>query len=63
MQKTTISIDEIKNNPNLDISERLANLKNKYMDKYSEVDLKGIVFASIKQEYELFANNRINITK
>ena len=63
MQKITISIDEINNNPNLDISERLANLKNKYKDKYSEDDLKGIVIASIKQEYELFANNRINFTK
>ena len=62
MQKITISIDEINNNPNLDISERLANLKNKYKDKYSEDDLKGIVIASIKQEYELFANSRINFT-
>ena len=63
MQKITISIDEIKNNPNLDISERLAKLKNKYKDKYSEDDLKSLVIASIKQEYELFANNRINFTK
>lgn len=61
MQKITISIDE-KNNPNLDISERLANLKNKYKDKYSEDDLKSIAIASIKQEYELFANSRINFT-
>lgn len=52
-----------KNNPNLEISERLANLKNKYKDKYSEDDLKGIAIASIKQEYELFANSRINFTK
>lgn len=51
-----------KNNPNLEISERLANLKNKYKDKYSEDDLKGIAIASIKQEYELFANSRINFT-
>ena len=29
MQKITISIVEINNNPNLDISERLAKLKNK----------------------------------
>lgn len=29
MQKITVSIDEIKNKPNLDISERLAKLKNK----------------------------------
>ena len=29
MQKIAISIDEIKNNPNLDISERLAEFKNK----------------------------------
>ena len=29
MQKIIISIDEINNNPNLDISERIANLKNK----------------------------------
>ena len=63
MQKITISIDEIKNNPNLDISERLAKLKNKYNDKYSEDDLKSLAIASIKQEYELFANNRINFTK
>lgn len=63
MQKITISIDEINNNPNLDISERLANLKNKYKDKYSEDNLKGIAIASIKQEYELFANSRINFTK
>ena len=62
MQKITISIDEINNNPNLDISERIANLKNKYKDKYSEDDLKGIAIASIKQEYELFANSRINFT-
>lgn len=62
MQKITISIDEINNNPNLDISERLAKLKNKYKDKYSEDDFKGIVIA-IKQEYELFANNCINFTK
>lgn len=52
-----------KNNPNLEISKRLANLKNKYKDKYSEDDLKGIAIASIKQEYELFANSRINFTK
>lgn len=63
MQKITISIDEINNNPNLDISERLANLKNKYNDKYSEDDLKSLAIASIKQEYELFANNRINFTE
>lgn len=63
MQKITISIDEINNNPNLDISERLANLKNKYKDKYSEDDLKSLAIASIKQEYELFDNNRINFTK
>ena len=63
MQKITISIEEINNNPNLDISERLAKLKNKYNDKYSEDDLKSIAIASIKQEYELFANNRINFTK
>ena len=63
MQKITISIDEINNNPNLDISERLAKLKNKYKDKYSEDDLKSLAIASIKQEYELFANNRINFTK
>ena len=63
MQKITISIDEINNNPNLDISERLANLKNKYKDKYSEDDLKSLEIASIKQEYELFANSRINFTK
>ena len=63
MQKITISIDEIKNNPNLDISERLVKLKNKYKDKYSEDDLKSLAIASIKQEYELFANNRINFTK
>ena len=62
MQKITISIDE-KNNPNLDISERLANLKNKYKDKYSEDDLKSLAIASIKQEYELFANSSINFTK
>ena len=63
MQKITISIDEINNNPNLDISERIANLKNKYKDKYSEDDLKSLAIASNKQEYELFANNRINFTK
>lgn len=63
MQKITISIDEINNNPNLDISERIANLKNKYKDKYSEDDLKILAIASIKQEYELYANNRINFTK
>ena len=63
MQKITISIDEINNNPNLDISERMANLKNKYKDKYSEDDLKSLAIASIKQEYELYANNRINFTK
>lgn len=63
MQKITISIDEINNNPNLDISERLDKLKNKYKDKYSEDDLKSLAIASIKQEYELYANNRINFTK
>lgn len=63
MQKITISIDEINNNPNLDISERITNLKNKYKDKYSEDDLKILAIASIKQEYELYANNRINFTK
>lgn len=63
MQKITISIDEINNNPNLYISERIANLKNKYKDKYSEDDLKILAIASIKQEYELYANNRINFTK
>ena len=63
MQKIAISIDEINNNPNLDISERIANLKNKYKDKYSEDDLKSLAIASIKQEYELYANNRINFTK
>ncbi len=63
MQKITISIDEINNNPNLDISGRLVKLKNKYKDKYSEDNLKSLAVASIKQEYELFANNRVNFTK
>lgn len=63
MQKITISIEEINNNPNLDISERLAKLKNKCKDRYSDGELKDLAIASIKQEYELFANNRINFTK
>lgn len=52
MLKETITIEEIKNNSNLNLSKRIL--------KYSSEDL---AIASIKQEYEFWYKNRNNTSK
>lgn len=52
MLKENITIEEIKNNPYLDLSKRIL--------KYSSEDL---ALASIKQEYEFWYKNRKNTSK
>lgn len=59
MERKTITIEEIEANPDLDLSERI----NKFSQdkRWSADDLKELAIASIKQEYEYYANNMSNI--
>ena len=60
MEKITINIDQIKDNPNLDISERIRRYLSQ--GKWTQEEIEEIAIASIKQEYEYWANNRTNIS-
>ncbi len=55
MERKTITIEEIKSNPNLDLTERINKFAND--KKWSNDDLNELALASIKQEYEYMANN------
>ena len=60
MEMKTITIEQIKANPNLDLSERIRKFDQ---DKnLSSDDLNDMAIASIKQEYEFWANQRENIS-
>ncbi len=60
MDRITITIEEIRSNPNLDLSERVSRLsKNSH---FSKEDLEDIAVATIKREYEYWANNRTNLS-
>lgn len=61
MNKITITIEEIKANPNLDLSERINKLSED--NKYTLEELGDLAVASIKNEYEYWANNRTNISE
>ena len=60
MERKTITIEEIEANPELDLSERI----NKFSQdkRWSNDDLRELAIASIKQEYEFWANKRENIS-
>ena len=60
VERKTITIEEIEANPDLDLSERI----NKFsQDKiWSNEYLRELAIASIKQEYEFWANKRENIS-
>ena len=53
--RITVDIDEIKKNPNLDLSERMARLSED--KRWDSDDLSELALASIKQEYEYMANS------
>lgn len=59
-ERKTITIEEIEANPELDLSERI----NKFSQdkRWSNDDLRELAIASIKQEYEFWANKRENIS-
>ena len=61
MNKITITIEQIKLNPNLDLSERTTKYSTK--EKWSKEYIEELALASIKQEYEYWANNRTNISE
>ena len=56
MDRITISIDEIKKNPSLDLSERKAMFAKKSPNMTDE-DLEELALASIKNEYEYLVNS------
>ena len=59
MERKTITIEEIEANPNLDLTERINKFsKDK---RWTAQDLKELAIASIKQEYEYWANNMANV--
>ncbi len=60
MERKTITIEQIIENPNLDLSERI----NKFSQdkRWSKEDLKELAIASIKQEYEFWLNERKNVS-
>lgn len=60
MDKITISVQEIKNNPNLNLTGKILKLKEDYGRNYNDEELKDFAIALIKQEYEFYANSRIN---
>ena len=55
---TTITIEQIKSNPNLDLSERLSQFQN--TGEWTPEQLENFAYATIKQEYEYWANARKN---
>ena len=60
MERKIITIEEIESNPDLDLTERI----NKFSQdkRWNADDLKELAIASIKQEYEFWANKRKNIS-
>ncbi len=56
MEKRTISIKEIQENPNLDLSEKISKYAKD--SRWDAEDAKELALASIKVEYEFWANNR-----
>ena len=54
MERKTITIEEIKANPNLDLSQRIALFASD--ERWNGTDLEELAIASIKQEYEYYAN-------
>ena len=54
MERKTITIEEIKTNPNLDLSQRIALFASD--ERWKGTDLEELAIASIKQEYEYYAN-------
>ena len=60
MERKTITIEEIESNPNLDLTERINRFAND--KRWSDDDLRELAIASIKQEYEFWANKRENIS-
>ena len=60
MERKTITIEQIIENPNLDLSERINKLSQD--KRWSKEDLKELAIASIKQEYEFWLNERKNIS-
>ena len=55
MKRKTITIEEIENNPNLDLTERINKFSKD--NRWNAGDLRELAIASIKQEYEYMANN------
>ena len=60
MKRKTITIEEIESNPNLDLNERIEKFAND--TRWNTDDLRELAIASIKQEYEFWANKRENIS-
>ena len=60
MERKTITIEQIIENPNLDLSERINKLSQD--KRWSKEDLKELAIASIKQEYEFWLNERKNVS-
>ena len=56
MVKQTITIEEIKANPNLDLSERIRMLAQE--GKWIDEQMKELALASIQQDYEFWVVNR-----
>ena len=56
----TITIEEIKANPNLDLSERKRKFSNN--PRWTDKDLEELAIASIKREYEFWSTKRENIS-
>ena len=60
MNGKKITIEEIINNPNLDLTERIIYFSQN--NKWSSEDLRELAIASIKQEYEFWIKRRENIS-
>lgn len=61
METITITVEQIKSNSSLDLTDRLNFYsKNNNLPKD---DLEDLCIASIKQEYEYWANKRTNISE
>ena len=56
MVKQTITIEEIKANPNLDLSERIRMLAQE--GKWTDEQMIELALASIQQDYEFWVVNR-----
>ena len=61
MMKKIVTIEEIKANPNLDLTERIAKFSQD--KRWTSDDLEELALASIKREYEYWINKRTNISE